>query len=44
MVKTLNITLDDEKYERASAVKQDLGVTWAEFIALATDELDDGIE
>jgi len=41
MVKTLNITLDDEQYERARAVKQDLGVAWAEFIGHAADELDE---
>ena len=38
---SLAIKLDDEQYERARAVKQDLGVTWAEFIGHAADELDE---
>jgi hypothetical protein len=39
VVKTLNITLDDETYRDARQVKDDLGVTWPEFVEVAADEL-----
>jgi len=41
VVKTLNISLNDEDYERVQSVKQNLGVTWAEFVTVAAEELDE---
>lgn len=42
MVTTLNVTLDDSEYENARRVKEARGETWAEFIASAADQLDEG--
>ncbi|ERG94209.1 hypothetical protein [Haloquadratum walsbyi] len=45
MVTTLNITVTDEVADNARAVKQARELTWAQFIEVATDELersDDG--
>ena len=39
MVKTLNVTLDDNVHERAKRVKNELDLTWPEFIERAADEL-----
>ena len=39
MVTTLNITLDDAIANKARRVKDDRGLTWAEFIEVAADEL-----
>ena len=39
MVTTLNITLDDDVAERARQVKDDRGLTWAEYIEVAADAL-----
>lgn len=41
MVKTLNITLDDEDYQRAKRIKNELGLTWQGFILTASDELEE---
>lgn len=41
MVTTLNITLDDDVATEAKTVKESLGLTWAEFIEVATEELND---
>lgn len=40
MVKRLNVPLDDEDYEEISAVKQDLGLTWEEFLIESADCLE----
>jgi len=40
MVTHLNIALDDSAAERVRAVKEDLGLTWAEFVAEAADTLE----
>jgi antitoxin component of RelBE/YafQ-DinJ toxin-antitoxin module len=40
MVKSLNITLDDETHAAATEVKEARGLTWREFIEVATEELD----
>jgi antitoxin component of RelBE/YafQ-DinJ toxin-antitoxin module len=42
MVTTLNITLDDDVAERARQVKEDRGLTWAEYIEVAADALAEG--
>ena len=41
MVRNLNVALDDDDYERASAVKEDLGLTWEEFVVEATEALEE---
>lgn len=41
MVTTLNITLDDDVAERARNVKDDRGLTWAEYVEAAADALED---
>ena len=41
MVRTLNVTLDDNDFERIKAVKEDLGLTWQEFVFQATDALEE---
>lgn len=41
MVTTLNITLDDDVADRAREVKDNIGVTWAEFIEVAADAMDE---
>jgi predicted DNA-binding protein len=41
MVKTLNITLDDEAYNRANKVKEASELTWAEFVEEAAEALDE---
>lgn len=41
MVTTLNITLDDEVAERARQVKEERGLTWAEYVEEAADALED---
>lgn len=38
--KTLNITLAESEYEDARAVKDELDLTWEEFVIEATDALD----
>jgi hypothetical protein len=40
MVTHLNIPLDDEAAEKVRVVKESLGLTWAEFLERAADELD----
>lgn len=35
MVKRLNIPLDDSDFEKARAIKDDLNLTWEEFITEA---------
>jgi hypothetical protein len=39
MVKRLNIPLNDSDYEHAKQVKQELGLTWEQFIIEAADSL-----
>jgi predicted DNA-binding protein len=41
VVKTLNITLDDDTYNRANEVKEASGLTWAEFVEEAAEALDE---
>lgn len=41
MVTNLNITLDDDVADDARDVKNELGLTWPEFIEEATDALDE---
>jgi len=40
MVSTINVTVDDEQFQKTKAVKDAHGWTWEEFIANATEELD----
>lgn len=40
MVKTLNITLDDDVWEKANRVKDDHDLTWPEYIEVAAEELE----
>lgn len=40
MVRTINVPLDDDVFERASEVKDALGLSWAEYIEEATVVLD----
>jgi antitoxin component of RelBE/YafQ-DinJ toxin-antitoxin module len=42
MVTTLNITLDDNVAERARQVKEERGLTWAEYIETAAAALAEG--
>lgn len=44
MVTHLNIALDDDAAERVRSVKEDLGLTWAEFLVEAADALENGRE
>jgi len=37
MVKTVNVTLDDEVHERATEAKEELGLSWNEYIEEAAD-------
>jgi hypothetical protein len=39
MVKNLHVTLDDTDFEKVKEVKDDLGMTWEEFVLEATDRL-----
>ncbi|MFQ3319399.1 MAG: hypothetical protein ACI80F_001463 [Natronomonas sp.] len=39
MVRTLNVTLDDGDFEHIKDVKEELGLTWQEFILQATEAL-----
>ena len=39
-IKTLNVTLDEETHARAKDVKQQLDLTWPEFIERATEVLE----
>jgi antitoxin component of RelBE/YafQ-DinJ toxin-antitoxin module len=36
MVRTLNVTLDDDDFQRAEQVKDEIGLTWEGFIKEAT--------
>jgi len=40
MVRTLNVTLDDSDFEHIKNVKEELGMTWQEFMLQATDALE----
>lgn len=40
MVRTLNVTLDDSDFENAERVKEDLGLTWQEFVIEATEAIE----
>lgn len=39
MVRTLNVTLDDSEFEDVERVKDELGLTWQEFVTQAADAL-----
>lgn len=39
MVRTLNVTLDDSDFEDIQDVKDNLGLTWQEFVIEAADAL-----
>lgn len=39
MVSTINVTLDDRDAERIKEVKEELGLTWPEFLSEAADAL-----
>jgi len=41
MVRNVNIALDDRNYEEINRVKEELGLTWEEFIVQAADCLDE---
>lgn len=40
MVKTINVTLDDDTYDEIYSVKHELDVTWEEFLLLAAENLE----
>lgn len=40
MVTYINFTVDDELGERAKAVKDGKGLSWPEFLEVATEELE----
>lgn len=40
MVKRLNVPLNDDDYGRANDVKEELGLTWEEYIILAADHFE----
>jgi len=40
MVKNIHATLDDDDHEQVEAVKDELGVTWAEFIIQAAEQME----
>jgi len=44
MVKRLNIPLDDSDYENAKRIKQELDLTWEQFIIEAADSLEEKVE
>lgn len=39
MVRTLNVTLDDDDFEQIKRVKENSGLTWGDFILQASDAL-----
>jgi hypothetical protein len=39
MVRTLNVTLDDSDFEQVEHVKDELGLTWQEFVIQSADAL-----
>jgi len=39
MVRTLNVTLDDSDFEQIKNVKEELDLTWQEFVLQATEAL-----
>jgi hypothetical protein len=39
---TLHIEVNDEQYERLSALKEERGLTWRGMLILAADEIEDG--
>jgi len=44
MVTQINFHMDDDQYEKAAEVKEDLGLTWPEFIDRAADALKGGTQ
>ena len=40
MVRSINVTMDDEDYQDAKSVKDQLGLTWEEYINRAREELE----
>lgn len=40
MVRTLNVTLDDDTFAQVEHVKNELGLTWEEFILEAANALE----
>lgn len=44
MVKQLHVALSDEDHAKAKRVKDDLRLTWEEFILRAAEELDESEE
>lgn len=44
MVRTLNVTLDDADFEYVESVKDDLGLTWKEFLLEATEAIEERTE
>lgn len=41
MVKSINVTIDDELFDRARAVKKEHNWTWEEFVEQATSEFEE---
>lgn len=41
MVSNIHATLDDQEAERVKAVKDELGLTWAEYLTEAADVLEE---
>lgn len=39
MVRTLNVTLDNREFEQMEKVKEELDLTWQEFVLQATEAL-----
>jgi hypothetical protein len=44
MVRTLNVTLDDDDFAQIESVKEELGLTWKEFMIEATEALEERSE
>lgn len=41
MVKTLNVSLDDDTHQRLKRIKEERNLTWAEFLEAAAEALED---
>ena len=44
MVRRIQVAFDDRDFEKISEIKNDLGLTWEEFILRAADELENSEE
>lgn len=44
MVKTLNVVMDDEDHERVTRKKDEMGLTWEEYLLLTVDDPEQLVE